>query len=669
MIENLTWNFPKSGKTTLNSSDNNNIDTFSDDRIGNLVREILQNSLDACLNDQAVRVEFRAFKTKTNIFPGLVAFRAYLENWKNTQLDLDPDDKETIFVNRALEQLSKEEMVWLRISDFNTTGLWGSTSSSPKTPYFSFVHGAGKNSKQSLVSGGSKGVGKNAILANSELQTMFVSTSTKDNEEAFIGISFLVSSDENNINNDWTLGIGFCVKDDQNKEQNKPVPTINDIDPTFDRRKHGYGTDIYIPCFIDDHDWIKQMSGQVIYSFLPAIIKKRISIKIIDGLGDLGFDSELEINSSNISALVNQTATYKSRFQKDSCQNIYNSLTDANKKKIVYDSKPGFKMSMYLLEDDYSGDNKLYVYRCPTRMFIKSYDINAFVKCTGVLFIEGEELAQRLRSIEDGTHSKWSKLKYNKTKYTLEEITEALDAVDDFIDKKANNFGNNEMATESDFDYMVENDWCSADDDHEITRESVGESGLPISRATFSIRNDPSKHSRKKKPLKRKSNKRTDEDSGVTNYVEIEGVPGQEDDAMLLINGRNKSSDGENLEGTQEGSADETNNGIIVKSRKAVEIHNIKISSVNPKDGLFNLIFIPKNSGDDVEVELFIIGTGINDNIPVTILKAKTGIFPLKTKKNKFYLKRIERGSKYKVSLKLDVNQNYVWEVNVSANE
>ena len=88
MIDNLIWNFPKSGFTTQSSSDNNNIDTFADDRIGNLVREILQNSLDASLDEQSVRVEFRTFKTKTSVFPGLESFKQYLQNWKDTQLYL-----------------------------------------------------------------------------------------------------------------------------------------------------------------------------------------------------------------------------------------------------------------------------------------------------------------------------------------------------------------------------------------------------------------------------------------------------------------------------------------------------------------------------------------------------------------------------------------------------
>ncbi len=668
MIDNLIWNFPKSGFSTQSSSDNNNIDTFSDDRIGNLVREILQNSLDASLNDQAVRVEFRSFKTKTKAFPGLNSFKQYLQNWKDNQLVTSEDDKDLLFVNRALEELNKEEMVWLRISDFNTTGLWGSTSNNSRTPYFSFVHGAGKNSKQSVNSGGSKGVGKNAIFANSNLQTLFISTLTKDNERAFIGVGFLVSSDDNDINKDWTQGIGFCVKNDEHALNNKPVQDLNNLDVSFDRSKQGYGTDIYIPSFICDEDWMRQISGQVLYSFLPAILKKKLSVHIVDGLTDLDIEVSSEINSSNLSFIVNQSSTYKSRFQRESCLNIYNALTSSKGTIFVSETKPGFKMTMYLLEDDFSGDNKLYLYRCPTRMLIKTQEINAFVKCTGVLLVEGEEITQRLRSIEDATHSKWSKSKANKTKYSVDEIEEALSSVNNFIELKANNFGNKDMSTESDFDYMIENDWCSADDEHEIAKETLKEIGLPISRASFSTRNDPSKHSKKRKPLKRKSTEINNEDPDATSFLEQESFPGDGEEASFP-NGNNEGFGGELHEGGETRDVDKHDGAPISLVRKNVATALIKMPSVNPKEGLFNLVFIPRSSGSNVEIEISIIGTGSSDVIPINILKAKHGLFSLKTKKNKLYMKRIDRGTKYKISLKLEVNQNYIWEVNINADE
>ncbi|MBR6124566.1 hypothetical protein IKQ19_13395, partial [Candidatus Saccharibacteria bacterium] len=522
MIDNLIWNFPKSGHSTLTSSDNNNIDTFADDRIGNLVREILQNSLDAHSDDQPVRVEFKSFKTKTSDFPGLDTFKSYLEEWKASQTDVEDDDKDLLFVDRALKELAKDEMIWLRVSDFNTTGLWGASSKSNKTPYFSFVHGSGKNAKQSRDSGGSKGVGKNALFANSNLQTIFVSTLTKNKERTFTGVGFLVSSNETDIEKDWTQGVCFCVENNEFIERNRPLNAIVNLDPSFDREKEGIGTDVYIPSFMLEEGWIKEVTGQVIYSFLPALLNNKLIVSVVDGLTELGIDVKTDLDSSTISSLINQSSIYKNKNQQSSCMNIYNALTSTNRKEYVDKSKPGFKMSMYLFEDEFNGDNKLYIYRCPTRMFIKYEPISAFVKCSGVLFVEGEELTQRLRSIEDATHSKWSKSKAIKTKYKKEQIEEALGAVTNFIERTANNFGNNGESNESDFDYMVQNDWCSAEDDHEISKENNKDIGLPVPKAFFSIRNDPSKHSRKK-PLKRKSNKITDDESEVTGLIEIEG--------------------------------------------------------------------------------------------------------------------------------------------------
>ena len=145
-------------------------------------------------------------------------------------------------------------------------------------------------------------------------------------------------------------------------------------------------------------------------------------------------------------------------------------------------------------------------------------------------------------------------------------------------------------------------------------------------------------------------------------------MPGDNEDA-LFPEGNNNGSGGDYHEGSKEDNIDEVDSGVLSMIRKNIETANVKMPSINPKDGLFDLVFTPRSSGNDVEIELFIIGTGSNDVIPVNVLKAKNGMFHLKTKKNKVFMKRIERGTKYKINLKLDVKQNYIWEVNISANE
>mgnify|MGYP003297435159 CR=1 FL=1 len=280
MIENLFWNFPVSGNGTKFSSDNNNIDTFADDRIGNLVREIIQNSIDATLEGQQTKVEFRKFKTSIQEFPAISSYKEYFEKWLKSYKG-EKDNKDYLFVTRALNLLNKDEIEWLRISDFNTTGLWGVNSKNHDNPYFTFIHGAGLNSKQSKNSGGSKGTGKNAIFANSLLQTLFVTTLTKDDEKAFIGVGFLVSRDLEDDSEDWTQGVGYCVDKETNFGKNKPLNEIINIDKKFNRSKFGTGTDVYIPAFIVEEDWVRQVIGQVIYSFAPAVIDNKLAVKLL----------------------------------------------------------------------------------------------------------------------------------------------------------------------------------------------------------------------------------------------------------------------------------------------------------------------------------------------------------------------------------------------------
>lgn len=660
MNKDLIWNFPVSGKSTKFSSDNNNIDTFADDRLGNLTREIIQNSLDATIDGQITKVEFKRFKTLTSDFPALDSYKKYFELWLSSYKG-EKDNKDYLFVKKALATLNREEMEWLRISDFNTTGLWGANTKDHDNPYFTFIHGAGLNSKQSKNSGGSKGTGKNAIFANSLLQTLFISTLTKDNEQTFIGVGFLVSRDLEDDSEDWTQGVGYCVDKNLDPSKNKPLNEIINLDPKFNRLKAGKGTDIYIPAFIVEEDWIKEIVGQVIYSFAPALIDNKLSVRIIDtGL----VETVTEINKLTLPELVNLSSSYKGKIQYTAARNIYNALTSNNKK--VYTNKmPGFEMKLFMLEDSYIGDNRLYIYRCPTKMFIKYEEISAFCQCTGVLLLEGEELTQRLRSVEDAAHSKWSISKWEKTKYSKEDIELALSTINAFKNKNADNFGNNDLDNESDFEYLIENDWCSADDEHEITKETIKDIGLPLVKPSFSIRNDPSKHSHQKH-YKRKSNKVV-EDSETYSFVENEGESGGIEESMLP-DGFNNGNGGDIHQGGNQGNTSDLPEGEMIYTRKNVETINTRMVSINPKEGIYNLIFSTKSSGIEAEIEINALGSTINDVLPIKILGATLNGWKLKIKRNKILMKKIELNKKYILQVKLDVKTNFIWEVNVSAN-
>lgn len=675
MMDTLKWNFPLAQHTTEESSDKNNIDTFSDDKLGNLAREIIQNSIDARRNHSLpVKIVFETFKTPKDSFPGLHDYYCYLKKWFDIHKnESETNNKDLIFVKNILRILdSDEDLMWLRISDFNTTGLWGSSEvSNHNTPWFAFVHGSGKNSKQSSNSGGSKGVGKNAIFANSEFQTMFVQSRTINNESASTGVGLLVSSPDDTIseNPDWTLGIGFCVEDNDLIKQNRPLPGLLNLDKSFSRSSDETGTDIFVPAFVYGDNWQKEIIGQTIFSFMPSILNGDLEVKTIDNNKRALIDAVLEIKRENLDTMISSKHTYKNAKQRDASRNIYNVLTSPN--AVVYkNEKDGFELTLRIMQDDLNGDNHMYTYRCPTNMFIKSYKIQAYVTCSAVMMIEGKEIASRLRSVEDATHSKWSKEKYSKTNFTKEQIEEALNEVEGMKERCADNFGATDSEQSLDFDYMRENGWCSDKPEEEITREAERDSGLPSENVSFNIKNDPSKHKAKKRPLKKKNNI-IDSEGDATNWVVTFGEENIGELESSHPIGHNSVSSEEPHGGSETNNVEERENGKISLVRKNVATASAKMASIDPRNGLFTLVFCPKSSGKNVVIEILKTGVGSSDVGLVNIKKAKQkqSILPLKVEKNKVFMKEIVRGTTYVIHLSIDISENYVWEVNISANE
>ena len=168
------WLFPgdKDGETKgLNDA---GIETFNGSIITSLAREICQNSIDAKADDEnAVEVEFSLFKIRKENFPDCDGFKKVLLqaiSFWNKQ-----GDKKTIsFLNSALEELDKNEIICLRVSDVNTTGLNGVANPNvdEPTPWKSLVKSSGTSSKDERGIG-SFGIGKFACFSCSRFDIFF----------------------------------------------------------------------------------------------------------------------------------------------------------------------------------------------------------------------------------------------------------------------------------------------------------------------------------------------------------------------------------------------------------------------------------------------------------------------------------------------------------------
>ena len=173
------WNFACGDGVTVRGLNNGDIDGFKGSPIRSLAREICQNSLDAlpkalkALRDEGksvppVKIEFAEFEgtvpQKNELLESLENMLAY---WKMRQKQ---DMKVVEFLNLAIKCVKKGKIPYLRISDFNTTGLCGIAGVG--TPWDNLITSVGASDKPSDA-GGSKGIGHSATFACTDLQTVF----------------------------------------------------------------------------------------------------------------------------------------------------------------------------------------------------------------------------------------------------------------------------------------------------------------------------------------------------------------------------------------------------------------------------------------------------------------------------------------------------------------
>jgi hypothetical protein len=174
----IGWNFPPNNYGKKDGLNDSGIETFKGVPYESLAREVIQNSLDATRKELGapVQVHFELHHVPRNIFPCADSFIDILKACKSEK----PDHEETQkFFSAAISLMEKEELSVLKISDYNTTGLLGSSGSGNINDWENLIKSSGSSDKGS-GKGGSFGIGKNAPFVCSRLRTVCYSTLDKD---------------------------------------------------------------------------------------------------------------------------------------------------------------------------------------------------------------------------------------------------------------------------------------------------------------------------------------------------------------------------------------------------------------------------------------------------------------------------------------------------------
>ena len=397
--------------------------SFKNHPYASLVRESIQNSLDAVLDkSEPVVVKFSFMEMQGVDYPEFFELQHHIQGC----LDYFPNNhnaKATYGPMRKLFEGNKyhDHLGFIRVSDYNTKGMTYEEGNTD-TPFYAFVRSAGVTVKDSASAGGSFGFGKAAYYLLSPINTIIVSTCTEDYEKYFEGAASLCTHTYKG-----TKKMAFGYYDDQN---GKPITEESDIPAKF--RRSEPGTDINILGFDmqDTNEAVQEMAEATLRNFWMAIYNGKLVVNIND---------DVEISQDNIAEMMEQY------FEDDD---------DTTRKSGYYNPRPYFDAmrlagtsGKYLFFEDnlpLLGHVCLYVFKkkgaTDKIAYIRALQMLVYSKRTrtnhglyGVFYCDSEKGNDLLRNMENPAHDEWkaSNWRVNGRTYGMGRI--ALQEMDNFI--------------------------------------------------------------------------------------------------------------------------------------------------------------------------------------------------------------------------------------------
>ena len=271
----LKWHFPPTSGGIAQGFNDSGKEFFTADVLEHVVREIIQNSLDAKdprYPDSPVvvrmsKIEMERGTINTKDLTGHISEALKSTREKNNK-------KGTKFYETALKMLKKTKMPVLSVVDENTTGLGG-------TRWDSLVYEEGTTSKDNKAAGGSFGIGKNAPYAASALGLVCYSTRypNKHRVEKFIARCKIVAHNNPKKPKEKLQHVGFGTSEDFDGSVYPPVLGA-DIHESFRLQKSGTG--IFIMGFKEGRNWQKAVVRSITRNFFAAIHDKKLSVLVGD---------------------------------------------------------------------------------------------------------------------------------------------------------------------------------------------------------------------------------------------------------------------------------------------------------------------------------------------------------------------------------------------------
>lgn len=299
MSTKIGWSFPDANGGQTHGFNDSSIDTFIGSRLQSLVRETIQNSLDArkSENDPVV-VDFSLVELKKQELNEVTQLVTFLKFARSAALNQSGTSSEAHkFYEKAIRNIEQSSNIPIFcIHDFNTRGLEGTTDedSFEVGPWKALVKGSGLSVKNRSDALGSFGHGSKATFAISELRTVFYYSEVligNKIQKRFQGKSILQSMQTDRVKK--TQGVGYFGAIDRCE------PLIDDDAPMWTQKLRSLGrgttgTSIFIPfpdITLDTRGIWDEIELCILSNFYYAILMNNLEIY---------FNGRIALNNTNL---------------------------------------------------------------------------------------------------------------------------------------------------------------------------------------------------------------------------------------------------------------------------------------------------------------------------------------------------------------------------------
>lgn len=441
--ENQIWNFtPVDRRTTASGGEDSSFDLFKYGSHRYLVREYIQNSMDAVVNNSTPTVvKIESVDINTDEYPALTEklydhIEACAVHSDSNMHSRNPYKKKVEYLKKCLET---KVLPCIKISDYNTTGMDYKDPEIEQSAFNAGVKEIRSSHKVGEHAGGSHGLGKTVGFVISEINAVYYSTMVNNPEHTCWG---------NGVVKLCTHKLGTTTfNGDAYYDKNEGYTPDDKYNIPKDFLRNEPGTDVFILGSTLTTENIETIRQEILRSFFKALSSNKLIVYVENEL--FCMDNLEEKMTSLFPDDENICYDVKRKGTKEELPSVYcprpyyiNCIKewkddDYHKEYIAsasdYPHIEHAVLRFYINPEIKSHSEDRIICMRDKEMFICFHRMNSYKGFYGLFLCDGKG-SETLRLMENATHEKWD-VKETKDLPEEEDAIEIRKEINAFIRK------------------------------------------------------------------------------------------------------------------------------------------------------------------------------------------------------------------------------------------